>query len=448
MKQLNMLRHVSIECRTGGMEGGHLISFGNTESDDSLHVVQAPFLGLVLDGLLPKMDEILTTEESRLGPGKREKIKTDLCVCEIAGADSYKYRSAFAKTGLGPMGVVVSGYIRNMEALRDEVTENGAIVVDRNNPAELIPKLMLKSEGTPKPIQKLEGSKNIDNVLDFFALALKKIKGKFAALLMIENNIFAARDYHGMEPLSLYYDGHRTVFASESCAFPLGVDFKDVKPGRIVWVEDGEIREKKFRKPEEKRCFHESVCGTKANSMVYGQSVSLFRRALGRKLAELFAQDFTGYSAVPVPDSALDIGDGFSEESSMPSKRAFRRTHYLRFGGRRFGTSKLEVDKAMVTDRMVVIEDSINHGDTGSDASHQLRSAGVKSLYMLSATPPRTPCPYRAPTKNKFLRERFGSNRDMAEKMGLDGLYCLGVEDMLSCVKNPGKYCTECFGSK
>ena len=95
------------------------------------------------------------------------------------------------------------------------------------------------------------------------------------------------------------------------------------------------------------------------------------------------------------------------------------------------------------------IEGSMN-GPLGRFASQgKMRGAGVKKLFLLSASPPRTRCEYMPPPKRKLIAEKqqIYSYKKIAEEMGYDGFFSLGVDDILSCLDDATQYCTKCFSS-
>ncbi|MCL2202050.1 MAG: class II glutamine amidotransferase, partial [Oscillospiraceae bacterium] len=71
--------------------------------------------------------------------------------------------------------------------------------------------------------------------------AVKRLKGAFALVVMSSRKLIAARDPWGIRPLCIGRKGGAIIFASESCALD-SVDAtfeRDVRPGEVVWVEDG-----------------------------------------------------------------------------------------------------------------------------------------------------------------------------------------------------------------
>lgn len=198
------------------------------------------------------------------------------------------------------------------------------------------------------------------------------------------------------------------------------------------------------------------VYGAKPNSVVYGESVSEFRKTLGKKMAELYGDRFPAFYSVPVPDSAMHMGDGFSQQSGLETSRALLRKHYVRISlspdmpeheRKKNVLDKLEVDRSAVRENMVVIEDSLNSGTTVGQIIDVLRSNGGKKIYLLLASPPRTPCPYRPQPGEPLFAQRLPAEQ-MANELHVNGIYWLGLQDMLSCLREPDKYCTECFGKK
>ncbi len=385
--------------------------------------------GLVYGGLSKKLT----------AAGNDEAEKTGLSIGNVSNKHiTYPTRHS-AKSKHGRTGIVFSGY-PDMENIPGELKDKGSVMEDSNNPAEVLNILMATKS------REME----TDDIFDSLAASLESIKGRYACLVITEDGIFAARDPYGMEPLSLYTSDDAVVFASESCAFPLNAEFEDVKPGEIVFVNmEGVIERREiFREEKEKRCLHELVWNANPCSTVYGEPVSVFRENLGRRLAELYGDLFPGCFVVPVPDSGLYIGDGFSKYSSHPVSHAVLRSHNIRYLDETPGPEeKLKINPHAIKDKMVIIEDSVNRGTTARKIAQMLRDAGAKEVYLLSATPPRLPCRYRPEPREPLLAERVRSREELKRELGVNRFHFLEIKDIFSLLKEPEKYCTECFNS-
>ena len=82
------------------------------------------------------------------------------------------------------------------------------------------------------------------------------IEGAFALFITMGDKLIGVRDANGIRPLCIGRTKNGYVIASESCVFPLqGAEFvRDVRPGEIVIVENGELRSVMFRKTRRRRC--------------------------------------------------------------------------------------------------------------------------------------------------------------------------------------------------
>jgi len=106
------------------------------------------------------------------------------------------------------------------------------------------------------------------------------------------------------------------------------------------------------------------------------------------------------------------------------------------------------VSEVLKGKKVIVVEDSIVRGTTSRIRIKNLRDAGARKIYMGVSCPPiRFPCFYGIdfPSK-KELAASERSIEEIKERIGLDGLYYLSLEGMLSSIGLPEKnFCTACF---
>jgi amidophosphoribosyltransferase len=293
---------------------------------------------------------------------------------------------------------------------------------------------------------------------------LNHLQGAYSILLLFPDRMVAARDPLGFRPLCLgETKSGATVVASETKAFDM-IDAKyvrDVEPGEIVTVTDDGVESRHFgggRGGRGAACIFEQIYFADPSSLVFGENVHLVRVAMGKKLAQ--EAPVEGDLVVPVPTCAQCAATGYAQASGIPYGRAFTTSHY---SGRSFilptqsGRDmavkiKLTVIKeAVAGKRLIVVEDSVVRGTTTRGKIGALRAAGAKEIHLRVASPPiRHACYFGIDFPDPIeLIANQKSVEEIRDFLGVDSLYYLSHEGMLSCVRmDRNKYCTACFSGE
>jgi amidophosphoribosyltransferase len=183
--------------------------------------------------------------------------------------------------------------------------------------------------------------------------------------------------------------------------------------------------------------------------------VYLVRKNLGRRLAQEAPLDAD--FVMPIPDSGNYAALGFSEANEQKFEVGMIRNHYVgrtfiqpQQGVRDFRVRvKLNPIKSVLKGKkIVVVEDSIVRGTTSRARIRTLKEAGAKKIHMRISCPPiRFPCFYGIdfPTKKELIANQM-KVKEIAQFIGVDSLYYLTEEGMLSSCFLPGdNFCTACF---
>ena len=175
----------------------------------------------------------------------------------------------------GKVAVAHNGQLTNAKRLREEFEANGSIFHTTSD-TEVIVHLMAK------PLNMMQ--KNL-------SLVLQQLRGAFSLLFLTPDEMVGVRDPHGFRPLSLgrLKDGY--VMASETCALDqVGAEYiRDINPGEAVYVGRDGIRSEYYCPQKQiKPAFVFSNWSTFRDPIarIYGESVHLFRKRLGAKLAK------------------------------------------------------------------------------------------------------------------------------------------------------------------
>lgn len=288
--------------------------------------------------------------------------------------------------------------------------------------------------------------------------AIRLFEGSFSIVLLFEDIIIAFRDKYGFRPLVFGKIDGCWFFASEDSALKTIdiFDFEEVLPGEIVIVGDkGLYRERVIESSNLSHCIFELVYFAKPSSNVFNESVYNFRYNCGRKLATYDKdEDFDG--VVPIPDSGLISGIGYSDEKNIPIIMGLIRSH---FTGRSFIQPSQNKRDGMVKTKffvptevvkgkkLVLIDDSIVRGTTMRTIVELIRKNGAKEVHLRIASPPvKFPCYFGIdfPSPNELIANHKTIS-EIKDYLKVDSIKYLNYEDMVSIVKNKNNFCSACF---
>lgn len=346
----------------------------------------------------------------------------------------------------GPMALAHNGNLTNAYALRREYELRGAIFHGTSD-TEVIAYTITEN-------RLITGS--IETAVE---KAMEKLQGAYSLVLMSPQKLIAARDPHGFRPLCIgRTEEGAVIFASESCAFDsIGAEFvRDVHPGEIVVVENGEIRSIETHcGGKSAMCVFEYVYFARPDSVIEGASVHEARLRAGAFLA--LEHPVQADVVIGVPDSGLDAALGFSQQSGIPYGVGFIKNRYV---GRSFIQPtqrmrenavriKLNAVRAVVEGkRVVMIDDSIVRGTTSARIVNLLREAGATEVHMRVSSPPFTnPCYFGTDidSKDKLIACKM-TTEEIAKHIGVDSLGYLSVNSVRQIAKNADcDFCDACF---
>ncbi len=349
----------------------------------------------------------------------------------------------------GNIAIAHNGNLVNKDELADELSVSGAIfqtTTDTEMIAYTIAKECLKAASVEEAIDK-----TIDH-----------LKGAFSLIVMSPQKLIAARDPWGFRPLCMGRKGDAVVFASETCALDaVGAEFeRDLLPGEIVVVKDGEIRSIKThvgQKPHT-MCIFEYLYFARPDSVIEGQSAHDSRMLAGKYLAREYPADAD--VVIGVPDSGISAAMGFAKESGIPYGIGFVKNKYI---GRTFIQPsqsmrensvriKLNVLKSTVEGkRVVMVDDSIVRGTTSKRIVSLLRKCGAKEVHVRSSAPPfMWPCYFGTdvPSRDQLVACNYDLE-GIRRLIGADSLGFLSVDALSEIIPNARcGYCDGCFSGK
>jgi len=347
----------------------------------------------------------------------------------------------------GPLALSHNGNITNAKTLRDDLVRRGSIFQSSSD-SEVLVHLIARSKGkTPD-----------DQIID----ALRQVEGAYTLILTIGRTMYGIVDPRGFRPLALAELNGGWVLASETCAMDIigAHPVREFEPGEWIKIENGNVIDlPRLPQKEPHRCVFELIYFSRPDSIVFGTSVDLARRELGRQLAR--EHPAPGADCVfSVPDSANAMALGFAEQSGVKLEHGLIRNHYV---GRTFinpgqasRTEKVRIKfnpvREVIQDQsIVVVDDSLVRGTTSKGLVRMIREAGAREVHMRLASPPITgPCYYGIDTPTR--EELIAANSSVEEirlQLGVDTLGYLSLDGMLAAAGNAeGRFCHACFSGK
>lgn len=346
----------------------------------------------------------------------------------------------------GTLALAHNGNLVNADGLREELEMSGN-VFQTTVDSEVIASMIARNK-----------NKGMD-MIEAVSTTLNTIKGAFALTLILDKKLVGARDPLGLRPLVLgKLHGGGYILASESCCFGvIGADFiRDVEPGEIVYIEDGEVRSHFYtRDTDRKICCFEYVYFAMPESTIDGRNVFLSRKAAG---ATLYNEMPTQADmVVAVPDSGIAAAIGYAEASGIPFDLGLIKNKYM---GRTFIEPeqsmrelavrlKLNVLRENVNGKSIVlIDDSIVRGTTIKRLAGMLKDAGARQVHVRVCSPPvKYSCYYGidTPSRDNLIAAKHSTD-EINEMIGADSLYFISEEGLANSIF-PGEdhICTACF---
>jgi len=385
-----------------------------------------------------------------LSSDKIKNLKGDIAIGHVrystaGGSVPENAQPIVTQYSKGTLSIAHNGNLTNAIELKRELEDKGAIFHTTTD-SEVIAYLIASKRSSTPSVE--EAVKEVMGI----------IKGGYALLVMSPRKLIAARDPFGLKPLVMGKLDNATIFCSETCALEaVGAEFiRDINPGEIVIVEDGNIRSiDSGIKRGMKKCVFEYIYFARPDSVIDGISVAMARREAGRILARKHPCDCD--IVIGVPESGIDAALGFSAESGIPYEKGFVKNSYV---GRTFIKPSQEQRKQAVKiklnpisavvkgKRVVIIDDSIVRGNTIANQVNMLRNAGAVEVHVRISSPPfMHPCYYGTDVPDEeHLIACSHTIPEICGIIGADSLGYLDTEDLDAMLGGDGfRYCDACF---
>ena len=365
------------------------------------------------------------------------------------------------QTRFGPLALAHNGNLTNLDELRSDLLEAGQLFFTDSD-SEVFLHLISQSES--------------DDLAEAFAEACLQAAGAFSVLLLTPQGIYAARDPAGIRPLCLGQRAEHIAIASESTALEAAdIDWCfDLDAGELVHISlEGKIARQRYAPEVELQqqsfCSFEYVYFMRANSAFNNRYTARVRERIGMQLFRE-APALADY-VVPVPESGIFAGIGYSQASGLAFHFAILKSAYVgrtfiepEQSLRHFGVRlKLSIDRWQVrSKRIVLVDDSIVRANTLPKLIELLRAAGAAEVHVRIAAPIIAyPCFYGIdmPSRSELAGAEH-SVAEICELVGADSLAFISVLGLARAINANNNAdimsddaiaprvgtCTACFG--
>jgi amidophosphoribosyltransferase len=348
----------------------------------------------------------------------------------------------FKTDGIHSLVLGHNGNLVNTNALAERVGSRSAATTDSDVVATILASEMVATGGLQEAALRV----------------LPTLEGAFCFVLMDERSVYAARDAHGVRPLSIGRLPNGFVVASETCALDIvGAAFvRDVEPGELIRIDDRGLHSARFAEsPKRSLCIFEIVYLARPDSRIAGATVHEARREMGRILAREHPADAD--MVIAVPTTGQSAAQGYSEVTGIPYGDGLYKNNYV---GRTFiQPSQTLRDRGVklklnpIPDsirgkRLVVVDDSIVRGTTTKQIVMALREAGAAAVHVRITCPPvKWPCFYGIdmPTRQELIGADL-TVQQICDYVGADSLGYLSLEGMVAASGGRSEtFCRACF---
>ncbi|MCE5338387.1 MAG: amidophosphoribosyltransferase [Methanomicrobiaceae archaeon] len=343
------------------------------------------------------------------------------------------------------LSIAHNGNLVNTAELREEYERRGQIFCTTSD-TEIIGNIIADALRTSKGME------------DAVRLCMRRLRGSYAAVALLNDTVYAFRDPLGIKPLCIGRLDRGYILASESVAIDAldGTFVRDVRPGELVRIDEHGLSSVQIATANRTaHCIFEYIYFARADSVIDGTLVYDVRRRIGQKLYD--ADPVVADTACPVPDSGIAYAAGYAERSGIPFVEGLMKNRYM---GRTFIMPtqeqreravriKLNIVRGNLKDKQVVlVDDSIVRGTTSRRIVNMIRDAGAKEIHLRVGSPPIVaPCYLGVdmPTRAELI----ASGRDIEgvrESIGATSLTYIPLGDLVEAIGcGEGNLCTGCL---
>jgi len=291
------------------------------------------------------------------------------------------------------------------------------------------------------------------------SMLINKIGGGYSfAALTHKQELITGRNPLGVKPMETGSIGFDiAAVASETCALDvMGIDQTGpVETGEVIMFTPEDIRGNTPAADRGSFCSYEYVYLARLDSQVNSLPVAKVRNSIGRELAK--THSVKADVVIGVPETALPIANGYSQESGLPQELGFMRTgENIRAAleptqkERLVGVQlKLNPVKSAVEGKdVVLVDDSVVRGNTLRNTVLNLKRNGAQRIHVRIGSPALiSPCPYgvEIPPRDELISGSL-SEKELANNVGADSISFMTVEELQHAIGIPRQnLCMRCF---
>jgi amidophosphoribosyltransferase len=305
-----------------------------------------------------------------------------------------------------------------------------------------------------------------DSTLEALQRVLNEVDGAYAFVFLDGTSLWGVRDRFGYRPLmvgQLEFSSRDETqvalcLASETAALDTirARVLREVQPGEIVSCTGAQLETWQKPTAHHAHCVFELIYFARPDSRVFNIPVASFRRRLGQVLARIAPVEAD--VVIGIPDSAIDIAQGYAEEAGLPLRRGLVRSHYvgrtfIAPAQRRERTVRLKfnpVVEDIAGNRVVLIDDSIVRGTSMERLLTMIRGCRPQSIHLRIASPPIVDSCFMGidtPTRKELIAAT-SSVEQIARRYGVASLAFLPIPALQSALAKyglPNNFCGACF---
>lgn len=343
----------------------------------------------------------------------------------------------------GTIALGHNGNLVNSGMLREELARAG-YVFGSTTDSEVMARMVVETPGR--------------DWIEVLQTVMPRWEGAYSVVVLTPTQLLGIRDPLGVRPLCIGRLNGAWVLASESCALDtIGADFvREVEPGEVVVVDQGGLRSVRGQpKGRSSLCVFEYIYFARPDSLINGRLLYVAREEMGRELAR--EHPVEADLVIPVPDSAVPAGIGYSKEANLPFSEGLIKSRYI---GRTFIQPDQRIRDVGINlkfnplpevlrgKRIVVVDDSIVRGTTTRPIVRLLRRAGAKEVHVRIHAPPMCyPCVLGVDTARRaeLIAARM-SVPQICDYIEADSLGYLSVDRLIKAIGLPREtFCLACF---
>ncbi|MBN2694175.1 amidophosphoribosyltransferase [bacterium] len=348
------------------------------------------------------------------------------------------------------ISIVFNGNIKNILEIKDILNAKSESLLQTESDGELLVALFLLYFKNSM----FDTIKTIQNV----------VKGAFSAILLTNRGeIISFVDNYGFRPLfwgkqikngEIFYLASSETPPLESFDYQI---FKEMRAGDILIFNSSKTPKLyKGERDREHFCVFEFLYFSRPDSTIFNQSIAEKRVEVGKALAKIVkSEKIQPDIVIDIPSSGYFAALGFSEELNIPLKKGIIQNEFMK---RSFilpqqtereerVKQKFNIIKSTILNKKIaVIDDSIVRGTTAKHLMKQLKVAGAKEIYLLSASPKiYNPCYYGVDIaqKEELIVNQY-NHKDLERYFDVDRVIFLELKQLKEIFKE-NLFCFACF---